>query len=187
MESSLGSGWHLDPDAQISETPSSVNLLTTNGAGDERGSTTLPIGLNPNRDFLMVWFCEAVSDLGTYIGSVSISFAAVIALGATPLQMALLAMATNLPALLFSLFTGVWVDRLRRRPLMIACDLGRFVLLVTVPLAALAGILRMPHLYAVIFAASLLDLVFGVAYRAYLPSLVPTEHLLPANSRLTAT
>ena len=76
--------------------------------------------LNRNRDFLKLWAGETVSAFGTYIGDVSISFAAVIALRATPLQMGLLTMATNLPALLLSLFTGVWVDRVRRRILMIA-------------------------------------------------------------------
>ena len=101
--------------------------------------------------------------------------------------MGLLTMATNLPALLFSLFTGVWVDRVRRRILMIACDIGRFALLVTIPLAAVAGVLKMPQLYLVILCASLLDLIFGVAYQAYLPSLVPAEQLLAGNSRLTAS
>jgi MFS family permease len=144
-------------------------------------------GLNRNRDFLKLWAGETVSAFGTYIGDVSISFAAVIALGATPLQMGLLTMATNLPALLFSLFTGVWVDRVRRRALMIACDVGRFVLLASIPLAAIAGILRMQQLYAVILCASLLDLIFGVAYQAYLPTLVTSEQLLAANSRLTAS
>jgi MFS family permease len=104
---------------------------------------------------------ETVSAFGTYIGDVSISFAAVIVLGATPMQMGLLTMATNLPALLFSLFTGVWVDRVRRRVLMISCDIGRFALLVTIPLAAVAGVLKMPQLYLVILCASLLDLIFG--------------------------
>lgn len=151
------------------------------------GSSRLSSGLNHNRDFMKLWAGEAVSAFGTYIGDVSISFAAVIALGATPLQMGLLTMATNLPALLFSLFTGVWVDRVRRRVLMIACDLGRFVLLVSIPLAAIAGMLKMQQLYAVILCASLLDLVFGVAYQAYLPSLVSSEELLAANSRLTAS
>ena len=143
--------------------------------------------LNRNRDFLKLWAGETVSAFGTYIGDVSISFAAVIALRATPLQMGLLTMATNLPALLFSLFTGVWVDRVRRRILMIACDIGRFALLVTIPLAAVAGVLKMPQLYLVILCASLLDLIFGVAYQAYLPSLVPAEQLLAGNSRLTAS
>ncbi|HXW83306.1 MAG TPA: MFS transporter [Candidatus Binataceae bacterium] len=145
------------------------------------------VALNRNRDFLKLWAGETVSDFGSYIGSVSISFAAVIALRATPFQMGLLAASRNVPALLFSLLAGVWVDRLRRRPLMIGADLGRFILLGTVPLAALFGVLSMPQLYAVILAASLLDLIFGVAYRSYLPSLVEREQLVAANSRLTAS
>lgn len=148
---------------------------------------TSSIGLNRNRDFLKLWAGETVSDLGTYIGGVSISFAAVITLGATPSQMGMLTVASNVPALLFSLLTGVWVDRVRRRPLMIACDLGRFVLLATIPIAAVVGTLRMAQLYAVMLASSMFDLIFGVAYRSYLPSLVADEELVAANSRLTAS
>jgi MFS family permease len=144
-------------------------------------------GLNRNRDFLKLWAGETVSDLGTYIGVVSIGFAAVITLGASPLQMGMLVVVSNLPALLFSLLTGVWVDRVRRRPLMIASDLGRFVLLATIPIAAAVGTLRMAQLYVVIFASSMLDLIFGVSYRSYLPSIVPGEQLVAANSRLTAS
>ena len=144
-------------------------------------------GLNRNRDFLKLWAGETVSDFGSYIGSVSISFAAVIALKASPAQMGLLAAAGSVPSLLFSLLAGVWVDRLRRRPLMIAADIGRFALLATIPVAAVAGVLRMWLLVAVMLAASVLDLVFVVAYRSYLPSLVEREQLIAANSRLTAS
>lgn len=140
-----------------------------------------------HRDFLKLWTGETISVFGSRMGDVAVSFAAVIALGATPIQMSLLSSARIVPALAFSLFAGVWVDRLRRRPLMIAADVGRFMLLATIPAAAVVGALRMTQLYAVILAVSLFDILFLVAYRAYLPTLVSREDLVDANSKMSAS
>ncbi len=83
-------------------------------------------------DFLKLWTGETISVFGSRMGDVAVSFAAVISLGATPFQMSMLSSARIVPALAFSLFAGVWVDRLRRRPLLIAADVGRFALLATI-------------------------------------------------------
>ncbi|MGO9603921.1 MAG: MFS transporter [Candidatus Binataceae bacterium] len=138
-------------------------------------------------DFMKLWTGETVSLFGTRIGGVALSFAAVITLRATPFQIGLLAAAGNVPTLVFSLITGAWVDRLRRRPIMIFADLGRTAILATIPLAAVYGALTMRQLYVVMLLAALLDLFFDVAYRAYLPTLVAREDLLDANSKLTAS
>jgi len=138
-------------------------------------------------DFMKLWTGETVSLFGTRMGDVAISFAAVIALKATPFQMGLLAGARIVPTLVLSLFAGVWVDRIRRRPILIGADIGRFIVLGTIPIAALFAALTMAQLYAVILAYSALDLFFDVAYRSYLPSLVGREDLLDANSKLTAS
>ncbi|MFZ0246909.1 MAG: MFS transporter [Candidatus Binatus sp.] len=138
-------------------------------------------------DFMKLWTGETVSLFGTRMGDVAISFAAVIALKATPFQMGLLAGARIVPTLVLSLFAGVWVDRIRRRPILIGADIGRFIVLGTIPIAALFAALTMAQLYAVILAYSALDLFFDVAYRSYLPSLVVREDLLDANSKLTAS
>ncbi len=138
-------------------------------------------------DFMKLWTGETVSLFGTRMGDVAISFAAVIALKATPFQMGLLAGARIVPTLVLSLFAGVWVDRIRRRPILIGADIGRFIVLGTIPIAALFAALTMAQLYAVILAYSGLDLFFDVAYRSYLPSLVAREDLLDANSKLTAS
>jgi hypothetical protein len=140
-----------------------------------------------HRDFMKLWAGETVSLFGTRMGDVAISFAAVIALKATPFQIGLLAAAGTVPTLVLSLFVGVWVDRIRRRPILIATDIGRTIMLGTIPLAALFGALRMTQLYAVMLADGVLDLFFGVAYRSYLPSLVNREDLVDANSKLTAS
>ena len=138
-------------------------------------------------DFMKLWTGETISLFGTRIGSVAMSFAAVITLRATPFQMGLLSAAGYLPSVVFSLVTGAWVDRLRRRPLMILADLGRAAVLATVPLAAIYGVLTMRHLYLVVLLAALLDLLFDISYRTYLPSLVDREQLLDANGKLTAS
>ena len=138
-------------------------------------------------DFMKLWIGETISLFGTRIGSVAMSFAAVITLRATPFQMGLLSAAGYLPSVVFSLVTGAWVDRLRRRPIMILADLGRATVLATVPLAAIYGMLTMRHLYFVVLLAALLDLLFDISYRTYLPSLVDREQLLDANGKLTAS
>ena len=108
-------------------------------------------------------------------------------LKATPAQLSLLLMADLLPRFVIGLAAGVWVDRLRRRPLMIAADVSRAVLLISIPAAALAGRLRIEHLYLVTLLTGMLSLVFDVADRSFLPTLVASEHLVEANSKLTAT
>jgi Na+/melibiose symporter-like transporter len=138
-------------------------------------------------DFMKLWTGETVSLFGTRMGDVAISFAAVIALKATPLQMGILAAARVVPTLVLGLFAGVWVDRMRRRPILIGTDIGRFVVLGTIPIAAMFAAFTMAQLYSVMIAYSALDLFFDVAYRSYLPSLVAREDLLDANSKLTAS
>jgi MFS family permease len=85
------------------------------------------------------------------------------------------------------LVAGAWVDRLRRRPIMVAADLGRAVLLGSIPVAALLGGLAMPQLLAVAFLAATLTVSFDTASVAYLPTIVETERLIPANSALSAS
>ena len=133
-------------------------------------------------DFMKLWAGETVSLFGTRMGDVAISFAAVIALKATPFQIGLLAAAGTVPTLVMSLFVGVWVDRIRRRPILIATDIARTIALGTIPLAALFGALRMTQLYAVMLLDAVLDLFFSVAYRSYLPTLVNREDLVDAKS-----
>jgi hypothetical protein len=86
--------------------------------------------------------------------------------------MGLLGAAGAAPALLLGLFAGVWVDRRRRRPIMIAADLGRAVLLLLIPIAALLGALRIELLYGVALLSGGLTLLFEVAYRAFVPALL---------------
>ena len=98
--------------------------------------------------------------------------------------MGVLGAAANTPVLLVGLFAGVWVDRLRRRPILIVADLGQGLLLATIPLAAFLGLLRIEMLYAIAFLAGTLKLFFDVAVTSYLPVLVRREELAEGNSKL---
>ncbi len=115
------------------------------------------------------------------------SLLALIDLEATPAQMGLLGTMGTLPVLLLGLTAGAWVDRTRRRPLLVGADLGRFLLLLSVPALAWSGRLRMGHLYGVGFGMGALTLLFDVAQPAYLPALVPRSQLVAANSRLSGS
>ncbi len=141
-------------------------------------------GLWRHPHFLKLWTGTTVSLFGSQVTFLALPFTAVLILHATPVQMGLLTMANTLPALLGGLFAGVWVDRLRRRPLLISADLGRALLLGSIPVVALLGLLRIEYLYAVAFLAGALTVLFNVAYAAFLPSIVERERLIEANSKI---
>ena len=121
------------------------------------------------------------------IGGTAMSFTAILFLQATPFQMGVLNAMQILPAVLAGLFAGAWVDRVRRRPLLIAADLGRALVLASVPLAALLGALRIEQIYVVALLVGVLSILFDVAYQSYLPALVKKDDLLEGNSKLTAS
>ena len=159
-------------------------ILDTSGASTHGEK---PQTLFQHADFLKLWTGETISEFGSKIGGVAITFLAVIALHATPAQMAALAVWRTIPALLFSLFAGVWVDRLRRRPLMIGADLANIALLGSIPAAAALGKLRIEQVYLVMFLTSFADILFSVGYRAYLPTLVGRDAITEDNGILFAT
>ncbi|MEP7054671.1 MAG: MFS transporter [Actinomycetota bacterium] len=136
------------------------------------------------RDFRMLWLGETVSAVGTGITGVALPLIAVVRLHAGPLTVGVLIAASWLPWLLIGLPAGAWVDRLARRPLMLLCDLASFVLFASVPVAAALGVLTTAHLLIVALLAGCATVFFRTAYQVYLPSLVPAEDLLAANTRL---
>lgn len=144
-------------------------------------------GLWRHPDFMKLWAGQTISVFGSLITTFALPVLAILMLKATPLQITLLSAAEYAPGLLVSFFAGAWVDRLRRRPILIAADLGRAVLLATIPAAALLGILRIEQLYVVALLVSMLAVFFDVAHRSYLPSLVTREELLEGNSKLGAS
>ena len=137
-----------------------------------------------NLDFVKLWTGQTISELGSRITREGIPLAAVLVLHAGTVQMGFLSALGGAAVLVFGLVAGVWVDRLRRRPILIAADLGRAAILVSVPAAAVAGVLSMGQLYAVAALAGILTVFFDVAYQSYLPALVAREQILEGNSKL---
>jgi len=140
-----------------------------------------------HRDFVRLWWASSVSLFGSFVTRTALPFAAILVLGAGPLEIAILRALQLIAGLLVGLFAGAWVDRLRRRPIMIAADLGRAVLLGSIPVAGLLGALSIVQVYLVAFLAALLTTFFDVADRSYLPTLVEPDQLVRANSALTAS
>src|SRR5438552_9196856 len=141
-------------------------------------------GLWSNSDFVKLWLGQTVSHFGSGITGIALPLTAVLILAATPAQMGILGALDGVSVLVISLLAGVWVDRVRRRPLLIATDLGRAFVLSTIPLAALLGVLRIGQLYVVAALAGMLTVLFNVAHSAFLPSLIPRESLVEGNSKL---
>jgi MFS family permease len=144
-------------------------------------------GFRLDPDFSKLWVGQAISQIGSNITSVGLPLTAVLVLGASPLQMGFLAGAGAAAVLVFGLFAGAWADRLRRRPILIAADLGRAVVLGTIPLSAALHRLTIEHLYVIAAASGILTVLFDVSYQAYLPSLITRENILEGNSRLALT
>jgi MFS family permease len=139
-----------------------------------------------NGDFLKLWTAEGISVLGDQFTGLALPLIAAIMLKATPAQMGVLTAASMSPYLLFSLHAGVWVDRLPRRPILMIADFGRAFILLSVPLAALAGHLSMAQLYSAEFLCGLLSVFFGISFQAILPALVARKQLVEGNSKLQA-
>lgn len=140
-----------------------------------------------HREFLKLWTAQTISVFGDNFTGLALPIIAAISLQATPGQMGILTAVERAPFLLLGLFAGVWVDRMRRRPILIAGDIGRGLVLLSIPAAAFAGSLGMPQLYVVGFLIGCFTVFFDVSYQSYLPSLVERRQLVEGNSKLEAT
>ena len=135
-------------------------------------------------DFLKLWAAATVSGLGDEISQLAIPLIAIVTLEVSPFEIGLLGTLQFLPFILLTLPAGVWVDRLRRRPILIAADLGRGAALASIPIAYVAGALTIYQLYAVAFLVGALTVFFDVAYQSYLPALVERDDLVEGNAKL---
>jgi MFS family permease len=144
-------------------------------------------GLWAHADFLKLWAGQSVSEFGSQISALAIPWLAAVGLHVSPFTFSLLTMVGFLPFVLFALPAGVWVDRLRRRPILIAGDATRALLLGYIPVAWALGILDIWQLLVVQFLAGTCTVFFDVAYQSYLPSLVERDQLVEGNSKLQTT
>jgi MFS family permease len=141
-------------------------------------------GLLRQHDFRLFWTGETISQLGDTMARVAMPLLAVLVLHASTFAVTLLTATAYLPWLLIGLPVGAWVDRLRCRPLMIACDLVAAVLYGSLPVAAWLGVLTIGQVIVVALLAGGADVFFGTAYQVYLPSIVVAGELVEGNAKL---
>jgi MFS family permease len=137
-----------------------------------------------NRDFLKLWSAESISLFGTQVTLLALPIIAATTLNVTPFEFGMLATIEFLPFILLSLPAGVWVDRLRRRPILIAGDLVRAAALISIPIAFALDALTIWQLYVVGFINGCATVFFDVAYQSYLPSLVDRDQIVDGNAKL---
>jgi MFS family permease len=140
-----------------------------------------------NRAFNYLWAAVTISLFGTLITRVAIPYLAILALSASDSTVAWLNMTEVFAGILGGLFLGTWVDRASRKHLLIAADLLRAVLLLAIPVAWWLGHLNVALLAGVSFAVGVNTHLFGAAYNAYLPSVVPKAELLRSNAKVRGT
>jgi MFS family permease len=137
-------------------------------------------------DFRQLFVADTVSQLGSQVTLLALPLVAVLALRASNFEVGLLSACDTVAFLLIGLPAGALVDRLRRRNVLIVGDLGRALLLGSVPLAWWAGVLSMAQLYAVGLLTGLCTVFFDVAYQSYLPHLIGRSRLVDGNAKLEA-
>ena len=144
-------------------------------------------GLWRNPGFLRFWAADTVSVFGSLITRIALPFTAILMFNASAFEMSLLVLADLVPSCVVGLPVGIWIDRVRRLPLMIVSDVLRAAVLISIPIAAAFDALTLAQLYAVSFVASALTMLFNVAQVSILPALVSRDDLLEANSKTSAT
>lgn len=137
-----------------------------------------------HREFLHLWTAETISQLGSQVSLLAIPLIAIKQLNATAFEVGALSAVEFLPFLLVGLPAGVWVDRLRRKPILVAGDIGRAVALASIPIAWAFDALTIWQLYAVGFVTGVLTVFFDVAYMSFLPSIVERDDLPDGNAKL---
>jgi MFS family permease len=141
-------------------------------------------GLWRHADFLKLWSAETISQFGTQVTELALPLVAIITLEVSPFEVALLGVIELAPFILVSLPAGVWVDRMRRKWILVVADVGRALVLMSIPLAYWLDALTIWQLYAVGFVFGTLTVFFDVAYQSYLPSLVDRQQLVEGNAKL---
>jgi Na+/melibiose symporter-like transporter len=140
-----------------------------------------------NGAFRRVWTAATVSIFGSLVTRVALPFVAIISLNADSVGVALVRSMDLVAGLAFGLVAGAWVDRLRRRPVLIGADFGRAAVLLLIPIAWLGGWLSLPLLLGVTLLCAVLTTFFDAADNAYLPTVVPRHDLVRANGALAAS
>jgi MFS family permease len=144
-------------------------------------------GLWRQRDFVLLWGGQTVSEMGSAVTQLALPLTAVVLLAASTFEVGLLTAAATLAFAVIALPAGALVDRRPKRGIMIACDAARLLIIGSVPVAWAAGVLTMWQLYAVALTAGVCTVFFDVSYQSFLPALLKQEHLLDGNGKLGVT
>lgn len=139
------------------------------------------------RSFRLFWIGESTSQVGSAISSVVVPLVGVRVLHAGTFAIALLTAAGWLPWLLFGLPAGAWVDRFRKRTLLIVCDLVSLILFASIAFSAWLGVLTVAQLLVAALLAGLVSVFFKAAFQAYIPLLLQKDELVDGNAKLQAS
>ena len=135
-------------------------------------------------DFRKLWAAATISVMGSQVTLFAVPFIALTMLQASVFQVSLLTAIEMLPFLLFTLPAGAWLDRVRRRPVLVAADIGRAVALLSIPAAHFAGSLSIGQLFVVAFVTGTFTAFFDIADQSFLPELIERDDLVDGNARL---
>lgn len=138
-------------------------------------------------DFRRLWTGDALGQIGAQLTGFAIPVFAVQSLEATEWEMGVLGAAEFAAFLLLGLPSGAWVDRMRKRRVLIVADLVRALVLAAVVVAALTGVASMPLLIGAAAVIGTCTLFFDVARQSYVPGLVGLDRIVEGNSKLEAT
>lgn len=135
-------------------------------------------------DFTYLWSAYVISQLGTQVSFIALPLIATITLAATPFEVSVLSSLGWLPIALISLPAGAWIDRLRRRPILIVADVSSAISLLLIPIAYLFDGLTIWILYAVALLSGAFSVIFDIAHGTYVRTVVDRQHLVAGNSAL---
>lgn len=141
-------------------------------------------GLWRSPDFRKLWISLTVTSFGAQVTNLALPLTAALLLQATPLEMGILVALETLPFALVSLHAGVLIDRVRKLPVVIACNIARGAALLAIPLAAFTSTLTIEILYAVGFFCGVQNVIGGAAYQVLLAQLAGRKRLVEANAKI---
>ncbi|KQZ85490.1 MFS transporter [Microbacterium sp. Root166] len=153
----------------------------------EQSATDTKGSLWRDRNFLTMWGGQTLSQFGAQITELAVPVLAVLLLNATEFQVGVLNAANVAAFLLVGLPAGAWIDRMRKRHVMIAADLVRAVALALVPLLWVAGLLQMWQLIVIAAIVGIATVFFDVSYQSIVPSLVRPHQIAEANGKLQSS
>jgi MFS family permease len=138
-----------------------------------------------DRNFRLMWLSSTITNFGGQVTLLAMPLTAITLLNATPTQMGILGALEAIPFTLFSLHSGVYIDRMKKLPIILACELLIAASLIALPIAFACGLLTMTVLYVVSFLLGCAFVVVGTAGQVFLTHIAGRERLIEANSLFT--